>query len=34
MALFANTIERCDLVITLSSSVLENLISSLALFYS
>jgi hypothetical protein len=34
MALFVNIIERCDLVFTLSSSVLEKLISNPAFFDS
>jgi hypothetical protein len=34
MALFANIIERSDLVLTLSSSVLEKLISNPAFFDS
>jgi hypothetical protein len=34
MALFANIIERCDLVFTLSNSVLEKLISNPAFFDS
>jgi hypothetical protein len=34
MALFANIIERCDLMFTLSYSVLEKLISNPAFLYS